>query len=118
MILAPLAVAAFTVSIATGPTNEPTTLPAMSAQQKSAVVQPLIRSATDCIARAVRADPRFGHSDLGDVIVDSMPRCTAQVRAMIDVHDRYFGDGAGEAFFLGPYLDVLPGAVTKWAETP
>ena len=26
----------------------------------------------------------------------------------------YFGEGTGEAFFMGPYLDVLPSAVTKW----
>ena len=31
---------------------------------------------------------------------------------MIDAYDRYFGDG--EAFFMGPYLDVLPVAVSKW----
>jgi hypothetical protein len=114
MILAPLAAAAFAVSVATGPTA----LPSMSARQKIAVVQPLVRSATECIARAVRADPRFGHGDLGDMIVDSMPRCTTQLREMIDAYDRYFGNGAGEAFFLGPYLDVLPSAVSKWAETP
>jgi hypothetical protein len=34
---------------------------------------------------------------------------------MIDAYDRYFGDGTGQAFFMGPYLDVLPAAVTKWA---
>jgi hypothetical protein len=118
MILAPLAAAMFTVSVATGPTTGPTALPSMSARQKSAAVQALVRSATECVARAVRADPRFGHGDLGDMIVDSMPRCTAEVRAMIDAYDRYFGNGAGEAFFLGPYLDVLPSAVGKWAETP
>jgi hypothetical protein len=118
MILAPLAAVAPTASVATGPTTEPSALPSMSARQKIAAVQPLVRSATECIARAVRADSRFGHGDLGDVIVDSMPRCTAQVRAMIDAYDRYFGNGAGEAFFLGPYLDVLPSAVSKWAETP
>ena len=59
-----------------------------------------------------------GHGDLGDLIVESMPRCTAQVRAMIDAYDRDFGNGEGEAFFLGPYLDVLPSAVSKWAEMP
>jgi hypothetical protein len=32
---------------------------------------------------------------------------------MIDAYDRYYGDGAGEAFFSGPYLDVLPQAVLK-----
>ena len=35
----------------------------------------------------------------------------AAVRAMIDAHDRMFGAGSGEAFLLGPYLDVLPSAV-------
>jgi hypothetical protein len=85
-------------------------------EQKSAVMQPLMRSATECIARAVSANPRFGqrNADLGDLIVASVSGCTAQVRAMIEAYDRYFGDGEGEAFFMGPYLDVLPAAVTKW----
>ncbi len=30
---------------------------------------------------------------------------------MIDTYDRYYGEGTGEAFFMGPYLDVLPKAV-------
>ena len=88
----------------------------MTAHQKNAAVQPLVRSATDCIARAVAADPRFGKeklSELGDVIVDSIPVCVRPVRAMIDGYDRYFGEGAGQAFFMGPYLDVLPSMVTK-----
>jgi len=33
------------------------------------------------------------------------------VRAMIYAYDRYYGEGSGEAFFMGPYLDVLPKAV-------
>jgi hypothetical protein len=32
---------------------------------------------------------------------------------MIDAHDRLYGIGSGEAFLLGPYLDVLPSAVAK-----
>jgi hypothetical protein len=85
-------------------------------EQKSAAMQPLMRSATECIARAVSANPHFGqrNSDLGDLIVASMSGCTVQVRAMIEAYDRYFGDGEGDAFFMGPYLDVLPAAVTKW----
>jgi hypothetical protein len=34
---------------------------------------------------------------------------------MIDAYDRYYGDGAGAAFFMGPYLDVLPKAVAASA---
>jgi hypothetical protein len=30
---------------------------------------------------------------------------------MIDGYDRTYGEGAGEAFFMGPYLDLLPTAV-------
>jgi hypothetical protein len=75
-----------------------------------------MRSATECIARTVSADPRIGQHnvELGDLIVDAVSSCTVQVRAMIDAYDRYFGDGEGEAFFMGPYLDVLPIAVSKW----
>src|SRR5690349_22804583 len=27
---------------------------------------------------------------------------------------RSFGDGSGQAFFSGPYLEVLPKAISKW----
>jgi hypothetical protein len=116
MILAPLAAAVLVVSVATGPTVDTPLAPSLSAQQKSAAMRPLVRSATECIARTVSADPRYGqrNADLGDLIVDSMPSCTAQVRAMIDAYDRHFGAGEGEAFFIGPYLDVLPTAVSNW----
>ena len=36
---------------------------------------------------------------------------------MIDAHDRMYGTGSGEAFLLGPYLDVLPKAVTEGAKS-
>jgi hypothetical protein len=116
MILAPLAAVALVVNVATGPVTDPSGRPVMSMQQKNAAMQPLVRSATECIARTVTSDPRFGKpsSDLGDLIVASMPTCITQVRAMIDAYDDYFGAGEGEAFFMGPYLDVLPTAVSKW----
>ena len=116
MILAPLAAAALLATVATAPHANPTLLPALSMHQRSAAIQPLMRSATECIARTVGADPRFGkpNADLGDLIVDSMPHCAAQVRTMIEAYDRYFGDGEGEAFFIGPYLNLLPSAVSKW----
>ena len=120
MLLAPLAGAVLVLSIATGPAIEPPgSVTQLTAQQKNAAMQPLVRSATECIARAVAGDPRFGKdlpSDLGDLITDSMPACVRSVRAMIDGYDRYFGEGAGEAFFMGPYLDVLPTVVSKWTE--
>src|ERR1700687_3709478 len=120
MILAPLAGAVLVTSIAIGPAVEPqSSATQMTAQQKNAAMQPLVRSATECIARAVTGDPRFGNnvpSNLGDLITDSIPACVRSVRAMIDGYDRYFGEGAGEAFFMGPYLDVLPTVVSKWTE--
>jgi hypothetical protein len=116
MILAPLAAAALIVGAATDPNVESRPAPIPSLQQRSAAMQPLMRSATECIARTVSADPRLGQrdADLGDLIVASMPSCSAQVRAMIDAYDRHFGNGEGEAFFMGPYLDVLPMGVINW----
>ena len=76
-----------------------------------------MRSATECIVRTIAADARFHKQDpaanLGDLIVDAMPQCLTSVRAMIDAHDRYFGEGSGEEFFMGVYLDTLPNAVIK-----
>jgi hypothetical protein len=92
----------------------------LSSQQKSAAIQPLVRRATECVARSVAADPRATSLDqpgvLGDLIVASMPTCAELMRAMIEGFDRYFGNGTGEAYFSGPYLDALPGAVSKLAD--
>jgi hypothetical protein len=92
---------------------------ATSTQQKGAMLRRLIRSATDCVVRAVAADPRFQRSvaagDVNTLIVDSVESCADPMRAMIDAHDRLYGEGTGEAFFMGPYLDVLPATVAKWA---
>jgi hypothetical protein len=87
----------------------------LSSHQRSTAVQPFIMRATECVARTVAADPRYPAASIGDLIVDSMPTCADLMRRMIDTYDQYFGDGTGEAFFSGPYLDVLPTAVTKWA---
>lgn len=116
MIFAPLVGASLLVAVAADPRDDAAAAANLSAPQKSAVTQPLVRSATECIVRAVIADPRYGkqpEAQLGDLIVDSMPSCVAPVRAMIDAYDRYYGDGSGEAFFMGPYLDVLPKVVIQ-----
>lgn len=85
---------------------------AIPAWKKAAAIRPLINSATECIARTVSADPRFANAALNDLIVDSMSTCVRPLRAMIDAYDGLFGDGAGETFFMGPYLDALPAAVS------
>ena len=91
----------------------------LSNHQRTTAVQPYITRATECVARTVVADPRYaGASNIGDLIVDSMPTCATLMRSMIDTYDQYFGDGSGEAFFSGPYLDVLPSAVTRWTSRP
>jgi hypothetical protein len=116
MILAPLFGTAMVVAVATEPLNDANGDVTLSARQKSAVTEPLVRSATECIVHAVVADPRYGvrpAAELGDLIVASMPACVTRVRAMIDAYDHYYGDGTGEAFFMGPYLDVLPKVVVE-----
>jgi hypothetical protein len=86
--------------------------------QKNAAVRPLMKSATECIARKVAADPRYPQlSQIGNVtnlIVDSITPCLPAVRALIDAHDEFYGEGSGETFFMGPYLDALPAAVGEW----
>jgi len=116
MILAPLFGTALVIAVAADPANDATGAANLSAQERSAATQPLVRSATDCIVRAVVSDPSFAakpNAELGDLIVASMPACVTPVRAMIDGFDQYYGAGSGEAFFMGPYLDVLPKAITE-----
>jgi hypothetical protein len=118
MLLAPLVGTAMVVAVAMEPLNNASDPAHLSIQEKMAATEPLVRSATDCIVHAVITDPRYGNSksaELGDLIVDSMPACVKPVRAMIDAYDQYYGDGSGETFFMGPYLDLLPKAVTAGA---
>jgi hypothetical protein len=119
MLLAPLVGTALVIAVATEPLNNTGASAHLSMQEKMAATEPLVRSATDCIVHAIIADPRYGDNQsaqLSELIVDSMPTCVKPVREMIDAYDRYYGDGSGEAFFMGPYLDVLPKAVTAGAK--
>ncbi|HZL32285.1 MAG TPA: hypothetical protein VFC54_14665 [Pseudolabrys sp.] len=88
-----------------------------SARHFEAALLPLVKRATDCIVRQVASDPRYTHEirsdEINDLIIDSIGACERPVRAMIKAHDRMFGAGSGEAFLLGPYLDVLPAAVVQ-----
>ncbi len=89
----------------------------MSVRQRDATLLPLVQRATECVVHKVTVDPRYRAdlrpADINDLIVDSIGACARPVRAMIDAHDRMYGKGSGEAFLLGPYLDVLPSAVIK-----
>ena len=99
----------------------PTGAPAwaqISVRQKESALLPLVLRATDCIVRKVSADRRYNNeasrtADINDLIIDSISACARPVRAMIDAHNRMYGDGSGEAFLLGPYLDVLPAALVR-----
>jgi hypothetical protein len=99
------------------PSANPAAWMQMSVRQKDAALLPLVRRATECIVRKVSVDPRYSAElrpdEFNDLIVDSISGCARPVRAMIDAHDRMYGDGSGEAFLLGPYLDVLPSAVVR-----
>jgi len=56
MIVAPLLGAALVVNVATSPLTGPEASEAnLTLQQKAAATEPLVRSATDCIVRAVIA---------------------------------------------------------------
>jgi len=98
----------------------PAPIPEVSMRQKESALLPLVRLATECIVRKVESDPRYdgdvNSGAINDLIIDSLPACARSVRAMIDKHDRLYGSGSGEAFLLGPYLDVLPSAIVKQAK--
>src|ERR1700742_779071 len=118
MILPALSGMSLLVLASVGPVTDQAGIARMSTQQKNAAVQVYVTRATECVARKVSVDPRYSKNpnDLGDLIVASMPGCAELMRAMIDSYDHYFGEGAGEAFFSGPYLDVLPTAVANWVK--
>jgi hypothetical protein len=87
----------------------------MSERQKEAALLPPVQRATECIVRKALADScrkaAMRANEINYLLVDLIAACQQPVRAMIDAHDRMYGCGSGEAFLLGPYLEVLPAAV-------
>jgi hypothetical protein len=119
MFIAPLFGTALILAVAADPQHDPAGWVNLTTREKIAATEPLVRSATQCIVRTVIADPRYSDNagrQLGDLIVESMPCCLTSVRAMIDAYDRSYGEGTGETFFMGPYLDALPEAVAAVAK--
>lgn len=115
MIAAPLAALVLLTTVAVSPLEQagPSGM-AMTLPQKRAALQPVLQTATECVARTVAADLKSKPTaDLGDLIVESMSTCAGSMRAMIETYDHYFGVGSGEAFFVGPYLELLPKAVDR-----
>jgi hypothetical protein len=74
-----------------------------------------VQSATACILRRAGDPPRGGRRGdaLHALIAHAMRACAGPLRAMVGAHDRLYGEGSGESFLLGPYLDVLPAAVVR-----
>lgn len=103
-------IALATPALAVG-TQSIETTPRLSPAAKNAAVRPFVIAATRCMVKAVMSDPTFGTAEVNDLIVKKIHDCVLPMRAMIDAYDRYFGAGSGEAFFMGPYLDVLPAAI-------
>ena len=67
MNFVPLLGTALVIAVATGPLDDfPAGARNLSAQQKNAATEPLVRSATDCIVQAVVADPRFSAKPAGE----------------------------------------------------
>ena len=115
MILGPLFAVSLVATVATGPVGDqfgPST-----AARRGDMLREVVRAATECVVSAVAADPRTKEGDpdaiIGELIVDSIPACAGKMREMIEAYDASFGPGSGEAFFMGPYLDVLPRAAAK-----
>jgi hypothetical protein len=78
MFVAPLVSAALLITIAADPFHGATGDANGSMQQKAAATEPFVRSATECIVRAVTANPHYrGRIDakIGDLIANSMPTC-------------------------------------------
>jgi hypothetical protein len=84
-----------------------------TSREKFVALKLLVDASVDCVAGVVAKDPRLHKAALNDLIIDSFASCVEPTRKMIDAHDRYYGVGSGHQYFMGPYLDSLPQAVTS-----
>lgn len=90
-------------------------LPALSVHTREAQLLPYVQKATACILHraGARVHVELPGDALNALIARSMRACAGPLRAMVGAHDRLHGEGSGENFLLGPYLDVLPAAVLR-----
>jgi len=77
-----------------------------------------VKAATDCVAAAALNNPEittfYRENRLRDVtnwIVLRSSACDNPLNAMRLLHDRIYGQGTGQAFLRGDYLNDLPRAV-------
>ncbi len=100
-------------AVSVNPTN-PVHTDARSANGLRAVLKSTITRANECVAEAVMSDPRFqGANDaaVNELIVDRIEMCKIEMQSMMAIFDNAYGDGTGEKFFMGQYLDELPAVV-------
>jgi hypothetical protein len=86
-----------------------------SLKHKQRIVRLFVDDTSVCVTKAVFSDPRYGKVDLGELIVDSLQECVGQAQALVKVYDRQFGEGKGEKFFMGEYLDALTAMLSRLA---
>jgi len=112
MVLIKLAIAAMLMQAsAVVQSDEP---PRISVQEKYERVKPLITEAVICFARNIASFPLGKAKDLGDEIQAAAPACVGAINVLIEGYDVYFGKGAGDHYFNGPFLDMLPERVMDY----
>jgi hypothetical protein len=87
----------------------------LSESEGRAVVGQLVRFAQECLVEKVTANPRFRDAArtgrVGDLIVEAVPQCHRTIDELITAHDQTYGQGTGEDFVVGPFLDGIPRAL-------
>jgi hypothetical protein len=88
---------------------------AASQAEKRRVLLPIIRAATDCVARELLEHPRLIEVVEEDrwmlLIPDALLPCHDALQQLALEHDRLHGPGSGKKFLNGAYLKDLPRAL-------
>lgn len=91
--------------------------PTLTEGQKRRILAPLVRAATDCIARNALAQPGIVEAyrglNLQPIISVAWTWCTNEIGQVATEHDKLHGPGTGTIFVQGPYATDLPRAVTS-----
>lgn len=86
--------------------------------QKRKLLLPHIRTATNCIANAVKYNAaalnfaRYGQWDQALSTSNAISLCANELNNAASWHDYYHGPGTGFVFLKGPYISDLPRAIS------
>lgn len=87
-------------------------------REKMQRIMNLTSKTTECVVKEALKFSKRRNIDLADVLIDKRSPCAAIVRELVTAVDEVYGEGEGDKYLMGYYLDELPQIIENRIEKP